>query len=166
MKTKVLAFLALTVASCFVAHAQQPSPAQPSAGAGVKTVYNEAADARAELNLALARAQAQHKNVLLVFGANWCGDCLALDRKMSSGSLAEHVDQRLVVLKVNVGRFDRNTDLAAQIGVSLKKGIPAVAVLSREGEVIKATNGGELADARNMGDDAVLKVLEGLHAKR
>jgi thioredoxin 1 len=41
-----------------------------------------------------------------------------------------------------------------------------VAVLSREGEVIKATNGGELADARNMGDDAVLKVLEGLHAKR
>jgi len=70
------------------------------------------------------------------------------------------------VLKVNVGRFDRNTDLAAQIGVSLKKGIPAVAVLSREGEVIKATNGGELADARNMGDDAVLKVLEGLHAKR
>jgi thioredoxin 1 len=166
MKSKVIALLALTLASFSTVHAQQASPAQPSASAAVKAVYNEAADARAELNLALARAQAQHKNVLLVFGANWCGDCLALDRKMSSGSLAEHVDQRLVVLKVNVGRFDRNTDLAAQIGVSLKKGIPAVAVLSREGEVIKATNGGELADARNMGDDAVLKVLEGLHAKR
>lgn len=166
MKSKVVALLALTLASFSTVHAQQASPAQPGASAAVKAVYNETADARAELNLALARAQAQHKNVLLVFGANWCGDCLALDRKMATGSLAEHVDQRLVVLKVNVGRFDRNTDLAAQIGVSLKKGIPAVAVLSREGEVIKATNGGELADARNMGDEAVLKVLEGLHAKR
>jgi thioredoxin 1 len=128
-------------------------------------VYNETADARAELNLALAKAQAQQKNVLVVFGANWCADCLALDKKMSSGSLAEHVTKRLVVLKVNVGRFDRNTDLAAQIGVSLKKGIPAVAVLKRDGEVLRATSGGELADARGMGDEAVLAVLEGLHAR-
>ncbi|MDC8771893.1 thioredoxin family protein [Roseateles albus] len=139
-----------------------PATAVPSS---VKQIYNEAADARAELNLALAKAQAQQKNVLVVFGANWCGDCVALDKKMSAGSLAEHVDKRLVLLKVNVGRFDRNTDLAAQMGVSLKKGIPAVAVLKRDGEVLSATNGGELADARNMGDVAVLTVLEGLHPK-
>lgn len=125
-------------------------------------VYNEQADARAELNLALARAQTQHKNVLVVFGANWCGDCLALNKKMSAGALAAHVDKRFVVLKVNVGRFDRNTDLAAQMGVPLKKGIPAVAVLKQGGEVQSATGGGELADARNMGDAAVLAVFEGL----
>ena len=128
-----------------------------------KPVYNEQADARAELNLALASAQAKQKNVLVVFGANWCADCLALERKMSTGSLAAHVDKRFVVLKVNVGRFDRNTDLAAQMGVPLKKGIPAVAVLKQGGEVQSATGGGELADARSMGDAAVLAVLEGLH---
>ena len=150
-------------AACFVvcvaAFAQGPAAA-PTA------VYNEQADARAELNLALARAQTQHKNVLIVFGANWCGDCLALDRKMHAGSLAAHVDQRFVVVKVNVGRFDRNTDLAAQMGVPLKKGIPAVAVLKQGGEVQSATGGGELADARSMGDAAVLAVLEGLHPNR
>ncbi|MEJ6008102.1 thioredoxin family protein [Paucibacter sp. AS339] len=162
----IFALALLSVSLQLPGSAQAQAQPQVPSGAPAKTVYNEAADARAELNLALASAQARHKNVLLVFGANWCGDCLALDRKMSTGSLAQHVDKRLVVLKVNVGRFDRNTDLAAQIGVSLKKGIPAVAVLSREGEVIKATNGGELADARNMGDDAVLQVLEGLHLKR
>ncbi|MET0518111.1 MAG: thioredoxin family protein [Burkholderiaceae bacterium] len=133
--------------------------------AAAKQVYNEQADARAELNLALARAQQQKKNVLVVFGANWCGDCMALSKKMSAGSLAEHVDQRFVVLKVDVGRFNRNTDLAAQMGVPLKKGIPAVAVLNRDGDVQSATGGGELADARNMGDDAVLHVFEGLHAR-
>ena len=37
----------------------------------------------------------------------------------------------------------------------LKKGIPAVAVLSPEGKLLYATEGGELADARKMGDQGV-----------
>lgn len=160
MKTIALALLSAALLNALPALAQTAAP-QPAA----KAVYNEQVDARAELNLALASAQAQKKNVLVVFGANWCGDCLALDQKMSSGSLHGHVAQRFVVLKVNVGRFDRNTDLAAQMGVPLKKGIPAVAVLKRDGEMQSATGGGELANARKMGDEAVLKVFEGLHAQ-
>ncbi len=137
------------------------APAQAE-DAAKPQVYNEQADARADLNQALAQANAQQRNVLVVFGANWCGDCMALDRKFSGGTLAGPIAKRFVVLKVNVGRFDKNTDLAAQMGVPLKKGIPAVAVLGRDGQVLSATSGGELADARNMGDDAVLKVLDGL----
>ncbi|WP_231741495.1 thioredoxin family protein [Paucibacter sp. KCTC 42545] len=160
--------LALLSLSSITAQAQVATaaavPASAAASAALKPVYNEQADARAELNQALATANAQKKNVLVVFGANWCGDCRALDKKMSEGSLAAHVSKRLVVLKVDVGRFNRNTDLAQQMGVPLKKGIPAAAVLGRDGEVIKATGGGELADARNMGDEAVLRVLQGLHA--
>jgi len=168
MKLTLLPVLAacLLASPALKAQTAAPSPAPLASAASStvgKLVYNELADARAELNQALAAAQAQRKNVLIVFGANWCGDCLALDRKMSAGSLAEHVGKRLLVLKVNVGRFDRNVDLATQIGVSLKKGIPAVAVLAADGSVLKATNGGELANARNMGDEAVLRVLEGLH---
>lgn len=148
------------------AMAQPATPVAASAAAPVlKPVYDEQADARAALNLALASAQARKKHLLVVFGANWCGDCRALDSKMSSGSLATHVDKRFVVLKVDVGRFDRNTDLAAQMGVPLKKGIPAVAVLRHDGELQSATGGGELANARKMGDEAVLQVFEGLHAK-
>jgi thioredoxin-like negative regulator of GroEL len=173
LNMKLLA-AAISFASLFAAESVQAqshaasaaAPASaPSAPSQSKQIYNEAADARAELNLALAKAQTQQKNVLVVFGANWCGDCVALDKKMSSGTLAEHVGKKLVLVKVNVGRFDRNTDLALQMGVTLKKGIPAVAVLKRDGELLSATNGGELADARNMGDAAVLAVLEGLHGK-
>ena len=155
MKSIVLACLVALSTPLFAQTVTQTAAPAPA-------VYNEQADARAELNLALARAQAQHKNVLVVFGANWCGDCLALNKKMSAGALAAHVDKRFVVLKVNVGRFDRNTDLAVQMGVPLKKGIPAVAVLKQGGEVQSATGGGELADARSMGDAAVLAVFESL----
>ena len=124
--------------------------------------YDEAADARVELNQALQQAQAEHKQVLVVFGANWCPDCRDLAKKMSDGALAAHVAERYVVTKVDVARFDKNTDLAKQMGNPIRKGIPAVAVLRADGTLVKATTGGELADARSMGDADVLKVFEGL----
>jgi len=131
----------------------QAAPASP---------YDEAADARVDLNRALQQAQAQNKQVLVVFGANWCPDCRDLADKMNGGTLAAHVSQRYVVTKVDVARFDKNTDLAKQMGNPIRKGIPAVAVLRADGTLVKATTGGELADARNMGDAQVLKVFESL----
>ena len=37
--------------------------------------YDEAADARADVRAALLDAKASGTPVLVVFGANWCGDC-------------------------------------------------------------------------------------------
>ncbi|HEY4079167.1 MAG TPA: thioredoxin family protein [Burkholderiaceae bacterium] len=161
MKALAKIFLAACVIAAPAVHAAGVS----SAGASppLKPVYNEQADARAELNVALAQAHAQKKNVLVVFGANWCPDCRSLSDRMS-GPLARQMDRRFVVLKVDVGRFTKNLDLAEQMGVPLKKGIPAVAVLKNNGEMASATSGGELADARSMGDEAVLKVFDGLKA--
>ncbi|MBV8503180.1 MAG: thioredoxin family protein [Paucibacter sp.] len=144
--------------------AASPVLAVETAAPALKPVYNEQADARTELNIALGQAAKAKKNVLVVFGANWCKDCRSLADKMGDGELAAHVDQRFVVLKVDVGRFNKNVDLAEQMGVPLKKGIPAVAVLKNDGTVASATGAGELADARGMGPDAVLKVFEGLKA--
>ena len=59
------------------------------------------------------------------------------------------------VVKVNVGRFDHNVDIAESYGLPLKKGIPAVVVLSGKGKVVYSTRAGELADARAMGDKGI-----------
>jgi thioredoxin 1 len=153
MKRRTTSFL---MAASLVLAALPAARAAETAAAGP---YNEQADARVDINQAIAKASAEHKQVLVVYGANWCKDCLALDRGFGQGSLSQEVGKRFVVVKVNVGRFDRNVDVANQMGVTLKKGIPTVAVLSPEGQVLGATVGGELADARNMGEDAVLQVL-------
>jgi thiol:disulfide interchange protein len=134
----------------------------PWAMAAPTLPYDEAADARVELNRALQQAQAEHKQVLVVFGANWCVDCRDLAAKMSGGELAAHVAEHYVVTKVDVARFNKNIDLARQMGNPIRKGIPAVAVLRADGTLVKATAGGELADARSMGDAQVLQVLQGL----
>jgi thioredoxin 1 len=124
--------------------------------------YDETADARAQIGGALAEAKRAHVPVLVVFGANWCGDCRTLDLSLKSGANAALMAQHFRVVKVDVGRFDRNVDIAQAYGVPLEKGIPAVAVLSESGKVLYATQAGELADARHMGETGIHDFFAGI----
>ena len=117
--------------------------------------YNESADAKAELQGALQAAKAGGKSVLVIFGANWCEDCRALDTALKAPQTAQLMSKEFVVLKVDVGRFDRNTDLSGAYGNPTKKGIPAAVVLSADNQVLYATRAGELADARRMSETGV-----------
>jgi protein disulfide-isomerase len=117
--------------------------------------YDETADARLEVQRALAEAAAAKASVLVVFGANWCPDCKILDMTMKKDPTSALVARTFKVVKVDVGRFDRNVDVATAYGVPLKSGIPAIAILSPRHEVLYATRAGELADARKMGDAGI-----------
>lgn len=119
--------------------------------------YDESADAKAEIQATLADARNSQLPVLIVFGANWCADCKVLDMAFKSGASASLIRNNFRVVKVDVGRFDKNTDIAKTYGLPLKSGIPAVVVLSPQGKLIHATRAGELADARNMGDTAIFE---------
>jgi len=119
--------------------------------------YDESADAKAQLAAALAQAKADHRPVLVVFGANWCPDCRALDLAMKNGRNAELISSEFRVVKVDVGRFDRNVEVADKYGVPLKKGIPAVAIVTADDRAIYATKAGELADARGMSEDGLYR---------
>ena len=118
-------------------------------------MYDEAADAKADIRAALADAHRADLPLLVVFGANWCVDCKVLDMAFKSGASAPLIAKNYRVVKVNVGRFDSNVDVARSYGVPLKNGIPAVVVLSPQGKVVYATRAGELADARTMGDKGI-----------
>jgi protein disulfide-isomerase len=127
-----------------------------TAGAGgPPPIYDEGVDAKAAIQATLAEADKAKVPVLVVFGANWCGDCRMLDNTFKQGPSAPLIAKHFKVVKVDVGRFDRNVDIAERYRVPLKKGIPAVAVLSPQGKLLYATEGGELADARKMGDQGV-----------
>jgi protein disulfide-isomerase len=116
--------------------------------------YDEHADALAKLQQGLVAARAAGKDVLVVFGANWCQDCRDLDKALH-GRTASLIDARFVVVKVDVGNFDKNLDIVKRYGYPTGKGIPAAVVLSSDDKVLYATRAGELADARHMGDDAI-----------
>ena len=129
--------------------------ALPLSLAAASGPYDEAADAAAQVRAAVKEAAPLKLPVLVVFGANWCGDCKMLDTSFKTGAAAPLMEKHFRVVKVNVGRFDHNVDIAEGYGVPLKKGIPAVAVLSEDGKPIYVTQSGELADARAMGDAGI-----------
>jgi len=110
---------------------------------------------KAEIKQALAQANSAGVPVLVIFGANWCGDCKVLDMAIKEGASAPLVAKEFKVVKVDVGRFDHNVDIAQSYGVPLKKGIPAVVVLSPKNQVLYVTREGELADARKMGESGI-----------
>jgi protein disulfide-isomerase len=117
--------------------------------------YNETADAKVEIKQALTQAAPANTPVIVVFGANWCGDCKMLDAAMKNGASASLLARDFKIVKVNVGRLDKNLDVAKSYGVPLENGIPAVAIISTKNEVLYVTKAGELADARKMGDDGI-----------
>lgn len=51
--------------------------------------YNPESDANGEVTHALAEAAANHKPVLLFFGANWCANCRALAKSLEAGKNPE-----------------------------------------------------------------------------
>ena len=120
--------------------------------------YDEKADAPVQVQQALDAARLDHKRVLLVFGANWCEDCRALDRAMHGSSQAM-IEDKFHVVKIDVGNFNKNLELAARYGNPIKMGIPAVVLLGVDGGMIYSTKGGELADARRMGDRGIYDFL-------
>jgi thioredoxin 1 len=117
--------------------------------------YNTTADAKADVAQALAQAKATHTPVLLIFGANWCEDCRSLDRSLKTDKNAALIKQHFQVVKIDVGNFDHNLDVANAYGNPIGKGIPAAVIVSPDNKVLYSTKAGELSNARRMNADGV-----------
>jgi thioredoxin 1 len=124
--------------------------------------YDESADAKAQISQALAAAKAHDGKVLVIFGANWCEDCRVLDRALKADKSALLISEQFSVVKVDVGRFDRNLDVSAAYGDPIKKGIPAAIVVSADNQLLYATRAGELANARRMSETGIYDFFVGV----
>ena len=129
-------------------------------------VYDESADAQAQVSQALLKAKADNKQVMIVFGANWCGDCKMLDGEFRKPAMKALLDANYVVVKVDVNRFNKNLDVVKPYGDVIKKGIPSIVIATPANQLVYATNGGELADARKMGEAGVAEFFKALAAKK
>jgi thioredoxin 1 len=134
------------------AHLKQPASTS-------KNIYPPEADARAEIKEAKEKAAKLHKQVLLVFGANWCYDCHVLDLAFQRPDLAPVLSGNYEVVHVDVGRGDKNQDLMQEYQVPMKGGIPGLAVLGSNGKLLYSQKNGEFENARNLTPEALLEFL-------
>jgi len=140
-------------------------PLAPSSGAAAlpqalhKDLYPAGVDAKKEIAEALHSASPAHKRVLVVFGANWCGDCHALDDAFHSAEIAPILGKYFVVVHVDIGQGEKNLDLAEKYDIPLKRGIPAIAVLDSTGKLLFSQKHGEFEAARSLANADILAFL-------
>ena len=115
---------------------------------------------------ALKTARMQNKFLMVQFGANWCPDCVALAHSLEQSQTRDYLDKHFVVLKVNVGQFNRNLGVAQALGVDLNKGIPTAIFFAPDGNKVGATNKGELEPAQKYGVKEIYDFLMEIAEKR
>jgi thioredoxin 1 len=124
-----------------------------------RTIYPDPSVAKTEIHDALARARAQHKRVILDFGGNWCGDCQVLDIYFHDPANKALLEDNFELVDVNIGRYDANTDIAEHYGIPLKRGVPALVVLSPDGKILLAQTNGEFEKMRTLQSSDLTKFL-------
>ena len=138
--------------------AQEAPLTQDKVSAKLRELYPDNADAKKEISEALAAAAKDHKRVILVFGANWCFDCFALDYRFHQPDIQPLVDNNYHVVHVDIGRNDKNADLIKKYEIPIEKGVPSLAVLDTKGHRLYTT--GEFESARRIDPQVIVKFLE------
>lgn len=141
---------------CAPAAVAGPAPSQQPA----LLAYDEFADASRDVRAAVAQARAEGKLVMLVFGANWCPDCRAFDEEMNAADLGSLLALNYAVVKIDVGRFKKNLDVAARYGAPVRKGIPSVVLVNGEDKTVMVVDGPKMEELRHDGRARVVKYFE------
>lgn len=142
-RTLLLALLLASGLSSFSPTRQDPAPAQEKPR---PSVYDEQADGAVQIAVALAKAKFAHKRVLIQWGGNWCGWCIKLHGLYRSDKeIAHELLYEYEPVFVDVGHFDKQTDLSAKYQADLKAhGVPYLTVLDEDGKLVVNQDSGEL----------------------
>lgn len=122
--------------------------------------YDEEADAKADVAAAITRAKAAGKHVLLDFGGNWCPDCRVLGGVLNLDEVKGPVERVFEVAMVDVGRFNKNLDIAQTYGVKVTA-VPTVIILDPQGRFLNAGHPTALSNARAMKPQAIVDTIFG-----
>ena len=119
--------------------------------------YAEGANASAAVAGARARAQRSHKRLLIDLGGNWCLDCRLLAGTMALPEVRAFVARHYEVVTVDVGRFDKNGQIATHYGIAGRlAGVPAVLIVDpRTDRLVNKGHETALSDARSLTPQAL-----------
>ena len=120
--------------------------------------FEPARDAKADVQQAVALAQAQRKMVLVDVGGEWCTWCHVFDRFVArSPEVQKAMQERYILVKVNWSPQNRNQALLSQWPKA--QGYPHFYVLDAAGRVIASQVSAELEAANDYDEAKVLAFL-------
>lgn len=127
-----------------------------AAEGGKRILYDTKADGKEQIKTALQQAQKENKNVLLKFGANWCGWChLLSDMFKENAEISKLLNENYVLVLIDVDK-GHNADVVQQYGQPTKHGLPVLVVLDQNGKQLHTQDTAKL-EAGKRHDPAKVK---------
>ena len=123
----------------FAPNEADPSTAEFFEKNGHQT-YDESADGSQLFDEAVARAKAEGKHVIVVWGANWCGWCHHYDAVYANDpSLGAIVDEHFIKIEIDIAHRDKHRELWLRHGQKVDDlYIPHTSIHDAEGALIGA----------------------------
>ena len=114
---------------------------------------------------ALANAATTGKHAMIVMGANWCHDSRALAGWFETPRFETMLQENYSVAYVDVGKKDRNIDVAQRFGLENIVGTPTVVVTNAEGEVLNLDTAVTWRHSASLTEDFIFEAFETLAQK-
>ena len=138
--------------------------ADPPAKPARPPIYDTKADGATQIAESLAAAKRGHKNVLLQFGANWCGWCHKLHTLFKEDQkIAAFLKANYVLVLVDVDKVDgkmHNAQINEKYGDPCRLGLPSLVVLAADGKQLTTQDSGKLEKGDHHDPELVMKFLK------
>lgn len=135
---------------------------KPAAEHKEVNIYNPDADARADINAAVAKAKQQKKHVFVQVGGNWCVWCVYFHNLVdNTPALKTYLDNNFETVLVNYSKGHENEAVLASLGYPQRFGFPVFLILDGNGKVIHTQNSSYLEEGKGHSVKKVTEFLQG-----
>jgi thiol:disulfide interchange protein len=120
--------------------------------------YKTDGDVRAAVEAGKARAAENGKMLMVTFGANWCPDCLTLQKNLRDPETHAYAERNFEMVNIDVGDSVKSARVERDLDMSVNT-IPLAVFYSSDGKPICDTQRGELKPSRHYSSREILGFL-------
>lgn len=123
-------------------------------------IYHPDADAEKDIAAAVKQASAEHKNVFIMVGGNWCRWCRMFEKfKQTHASVDSAFNAGYVFMHVNYSKENKNNVVMQQLEYPQRFGFPVFVILDDKGRRIHTQSTGYLEDGEGYSETKVIEFL-------
>jgi thioredoxin-related protein len=122
--------------------------------------YKDHAYPAEEIKSAIKLSNTDGKNLLLVFGADWCPWCrLIADYINENETVRSFLAENYHIVKVDIGKYDKNLEIIKKYNVKRDAGVPSLVVLDSKGEFLTFQETGSLEEGKGYNQQKFIEFL-------
>lgn len=129
-------------------------------------LYHPEENAVEGIDNAVKKAKAEHKNVFVQIGGNWCIWCARFyEFSQNDPQIDSTFKANYVVYHLNYSKENKNLPVLAKLGYPQRFGFPVFVILNEKGERLHTQNSGYLEEGKGYSKEKILDFLKGWTVK-